>query len=180
MKKTDKKAKAGKKAAPVVREFVQVQHDFTDSEKLEMSKQHVGCIQRCDVLREQVKSTTADLKAKIKTEEGRAAELVNKLSSGFEMVTKEVRIEFDRKAGLKKLYVHAPGTPHDGEFVRDEAMTQADYERLPLDDAPKMPKPEKNKPLSKKQLKAAAGDVKDALDKNVVTGEGGSDTKSAD
>lgn len=164
-----KKDKSKKTKTVEVREFANIRHDFTDKEMLEISSRQVAALQRASELDEQLKSICADFKAKIKGENALVGELTNKLSSGYEMRSVECAVKMDRLKGIKTYSIYSPGHKDHGKQVREDAMTQADYERLPLDDKPAAPatNPEKL-PKGKKAKAAVAKEIKESLEKNQV------------
>ena len=47
--------------------------------------------------------------------------------------------EMDRKDGVKRFYFAAPGQPHDHHLIKVEAMSEEDYQSLPLEGEAKAP-----------------------------------------
>lgn len=150
-KKTAKKSPKKSKKPFTVREFVQVQHNYTQDERNELTRKLTGAVQNKTEQAEQLKSVSADFKARIKTAEAIINETTNKICNGFEMQQVEARVEMDRKSGIKHLFYHCPGKKEHGKKIREEQMTQQDYEKLPIE-ADIKPKPDK-----KKGDQAAAG-----------------------
>ena len=131
----------------IVREFVQVKHDYTQDERNELTRQLTSAVQEKSEQTERLKSVSADFKARIKTVESQISEATNKICNGYEMRSTEASVELDRKSGIKKLFYHAPGKPEHKKLIGEEAMTEADYAKLPLEDLP----PEKPKAEPKKK-----------------------------
>jgi seryl-tRNA synthetase len=139
-----------------VREFVSVKHEYSQAERNELTRQLTSAVQDKSEQNERLKSTSADFKARIKTAEAIINEATNKICNGYEMQNVEASVELDRKSGVKKLFLHAPGKKENKSFIREENMTEADYAKLPLEDAPpEKPKPDKKAKGKKKNAGVA-------------------------
>lgn len=149
-------AKKKSKSKIIVREFVSVEHKYDQGERNELTRTLTSAVQDKAEQSERLKSVSADFKARIKTADAAISEATNKITNGYEMRQTEASVELDRKSGVKKLFFHAPGKPEHKKFIREEAMTEADYSKLPLEDAPPE-KPKKAVGKNRKTEVAAAG-----------------------
>lgn len=144
MKKKTKEARKTK-AKQELREFVSVRHEYTQAERNLITDDLTRALQQCAEQEEQLKSVSADFKARIKTGKAKVSEATNKLTNGYEMRQVDATVQFDRKLGRKKFFFHAPGNRElHKKLIREEDMTAADYERLPLD-LPPAEKPRRGK-----------------------------------
>ena len=62
-------------------------------------------------------------------------DLANQLRNGSEQRTVDATVEFNRKKGVKKYFLNAPGQPGHGEFLEQQPMTEDDFSKLPLEEA---------------------------------------------
>ncbi len=132
-------AKKAVKAHPVVREFIQARHDLTHDEQQEMTQKLVQAMNQVEEAEEAAKATSADFKARAKAAKSQQGMLKNILANGYEMRSVECTVEFNRKKGVKTYYLHAPGKQGHGGVVEKKEMTEADYQRLPMDETPPAP-----------------------------------------
>ena len=127
-KKTESKDKRG----TLLRAVVKVKHVFDAEEWTGLGQTAARAQQVIDEKVEAHKAALAVIKAEIKDLESKLSEVMNKLNNGYEEREVEALVEMDRKRGKKKLLHNAPGKPHHKELIREEAMTDADFEALPL------------------------------------------------
>lgn len=115
------------------KETILARHDFTNAEKLSLSHQLAFATQQVSSLEDQKRQITSDFKAKIDEQAARTASLATKIANGYEYRDTLCRVEFVTANGVKRCY-----RCDNGDFVKEESMTQADFQRnLPLDDSKK-------------------------------------------
>ena len=129
-RKTESKDKRG----GLLRAVVTVKHMFDENEWKGLGQKAARAQQVIDEKEEAHKAQQAVVKAEIKELKSSLAEVMNKLNNGYEEREVEALVEMDRKRGKKKLLHNAPGKPHHKELIREEPMTDDDYESLPLPD----------------------------------------------
>ena len=132
----DKKKEAKtKEKKHTTRETVEVQHAFTLNEYKTKSEELAQLMADVSLKKESVKASAASAKAVIKELESQCSELGNQLRLGAESRDVAADCEFNRKAGTKT-YRFADG-PDKGKVIKKVAMSEADFELLPLPDQPK-------------------------------------------
>ena len=124
------------KTKELIRVKVSVRHDFTTEEWKQKTDELTRTMKGVELKEEAVKAATASAKAEIKQLKSDVNDLANQLRNGYEMQQVEASVEFNRRKGEKKLYHHCPGKPDHNKLIRVEAMTEEDYQSLP------MPEPE--------------------------------------
>ena len=139
----DKKKNKKQQRPALVRTRVRVRHEFTTDEWKEKSSIVARKMQEVELKTEAVKANQASAKAEIKELKSEVAELANELRNGYLMKDIDATVEFNRKKGTKRYYHFAPGQSFNRDFIREEAMSEDDFQDLPLpgdDGAPMDPK----------------------------------------
>lgn len=131
MASKSKKKSTGKRAK------IEVKHEFSTDEYKTRTDELVRSMQRVEEKDAAVKASAAVAKSEIKQLKASVNEMANQLQNGYEMRTVDVTVEFNRKTGVKKFYHFAPGKSENGSFIRQEAMTESDYQELPLEEGDK-------------------------------------------
>lgn len=184
---TSKKKHEAPKKQPETRETIQAPYVFTDEEVSGMERELRGHLDDIDTLKDQAKQSAQDFKLRITGHDNNVKQLRNKLGTGTETRPLEAIVSFDPKRG-KKSFTH----PVNGEFIREEDMSPADWQlplfkkqeveskkpepQLPLSDAEKPEEPAKKTGTPKpsvppKSSPSGKTNLGDALDK------AGSETK---
>lgn len=136
----------------IVRCAVEVQHNFELTEYKSKSEELAQILADVALKEEAVKAAAASAKAAIKELESKASELANQLRLGVEPRTVQADCEFDRKTGTKT-FRFADGKDK-GKVIKKEAMSESEFEMLPISDIPK----EEAKEEAKKGGEPAPGD----------------------
>lgn len=131
--------------APSTGGKVQIRFDFNESEWKERANEHIRLLQQIGIAAANRKAAADVAKAAIKDMEAKASDMANQLSNGYEMRDVDAYIEFDRKQGIKHIFIHSPGQARHHEFIKTEPMTEDDYTLLPL---PPEEKPKEKEPDS--------------------------------
>lgn len=101
---------------------IDVQHDFTPPERLDLSAKLNTLLNTHDTVEEAMKSIQAEYKAKLKVIEAEIQQVRGKINSGHEFRPTAVIVHFNKpKKGLKRI-VRADNKV----LVRDEIMSPAD------------------------------------------------------
>ena len=137
------KTKETKDKNHTVRVSVEVQHQFELEEYKTKSEQLAQIMADVSLKEEAVKAAAASAKAAIKELESKASDLANQLRLGAEARQVAADCEYDRKKGTKT-YRFADG-PDKGKVIKKEAMSESEYDMLPLEETPK-DKPEEPTP----------------------------------
>lgn len=143
-----------------VRARVEVRHEFTTDEWKAKTDHLTRLMKEVELKEESIKASAATAKAEVKNLKAEVNDLANQLRNGYEMVQVDAFVEFKRKQGRKRLLWNTPGKPEHKKLIREEAMTEADYEALPLDVEPATEKSAEGKPLVEVSaaFKAAEGE----------------------
>lgn len=131
-KEKAKKTKAAKQ--PDIFENIESKHEFNDQDKIQMLADLARLNNEKDALTEQMKASAKGWKGRIEAVQIEINRITNNATSGYEMRPLRARVEFDRKKG-KKTYFH----PETKKKIETRDMTEADYERLPMDIPDKKP-----------------------------------------
>jgi hypothetical protein len=123
-----------------VRARVEVKHEFTADELKEIGSEAARAYQLIQERHLSIKAAQAVAKSAIKDLEAKFGELMNKQSNGYETRTVDALVEFRRKQGKKRLLWNTPGKPGHKTLIREEAMTESDYQTLPMDEPEAKPK----------------------------------------
>ena len=147
-----------------VREQIEVQHSFDASEYKSKSETLAQLLADVDLKEEAVKAAAASAKAVIKELESQVSELANQLRLGVETRVVTADAEFDRKAGVKT-YRFADGKDK-GKVIKKIAMTESDFERLPLDipEQPKKDQEEKPQVVAREVAESVVSDPEEGGD----------------
>ena len=141
-------SRSKKQDAPVVRCKVTVRHDFTNEEWKSKTNELTRKMKSVTLKEEAIKAQAAAAKSDLKTLKSEVSDLANQVDDGYEMRSVEATVEFSRKKGSKKYYHFAPGNRElHGKLIREEAMSEEDFQALPLEDqapATAQPAPEHN------------------------------------
>lgn len=132
-------ARKAKKESPpepinVAREKVTVRQNFLPEERDELISQHFQKLRAASMRRERAKAEASEAKAEAKVLEQEAAELAEKFQNGYEMVVVDATVQLDRKSGTKFYRRYCPGKPEHDTLLKDEPMTEDDFQRLPLEE----------------------------------------------
>lgn len=131
-----------KKKPDRTRTTTTIRHDFTSEEWREKTTQLTEKMKNVELEEEAVKAQAATARAQIKRKKAEVNDLANQLRNGYENREVEAQVEFNVKRGVKKYYHFAPGKPHHGDFIREDAMTEQDRQALlPLEEQGKPDKP---------------------------------------
>ena len=106
-----------------IKEKIQAPYKFTERETCELARKLAHANQRKAELEGQKKSSMSDFAARIDREQAEASLLAQHISQGYEMRETEVNVTLFPKEGTKR-YHNAKTL----EFIREERMTQADYQ----------------------------------------------------
>lgn len=136
MKKTDKPNKPKKAKAPKNRSeerTLACKHVFSSIEKLEVCDKMTAAMQTFEEVENQMKSLSADFKARLKMLGTEVDQLANKARDGYEMREIKCLVTFNTGTDAKGKAVKKIGTKRVVDaatkaFIRDELMTQADYQ----------------------------------------------------
>ena len=112
---------------------VTVKHEFTNEEWKSKTDILTREMKQCELKEEAIKAQAATAKAELKNMKATVNDLANDLRNGYAMVEVDAKCEFNRKKGSKKFYHFAPGKPHNGDFIKEEPMTEDDFQALPID-----------------------------------------------
>lgn len=136
--KPKKKKPIKKEKAPDIFEKIEVKHSFNDAEKSDILGELTGKLREKDSLTDMAKSSAKGWKLKLEQAQLKVDELTNKAQDGFEMRPIEARVVMNKVKGRKTYF-----DKETGKQLSETDMTDADYERLPLEfPAPKVaPKP---------------------------------------
>lgn len=133
MKKKPTKAKAPEPLAgqikPVIpeeREVIQYQYRYAPEETAALNATLRAHLDRIDDLTGQAKAAAQDYKLRIQNEQNDAKRLRTQLNTGEESRSIRAAVEFDAKKGRKR-FLH----PETGEFIREDVMSDADWQ-LPM------------------------------------------------
>lgn len=119
-----------------IRARVEVKHEFTAEELKAIGSESARAYQLIQEKELAIKAASSVAKSAIKDLESKLGELMNKQTNGYEMRTVDALVEYRRKAGKKRILWNTPGKAGHKTLIREEAMTELDYERLPLDVEP--------------------------------------------
>lgn len=106
-----------------------VRQDYTEKELVGMGLELAKRLRAIDRLRADIARFTENCEAEISTAQGAVSSLAHEIRQGGKLVEVEVDVkaEFDAKANRKKLFTL------DGEFIREEKMTDSDHQiALPI------------------------------------------------
>jgi HAMP domain-containing protein len=152
-------------AGDPMRARVEVRHEFTTEEWKAKTDHLTRLMKDVELKEEAIKANAATAKAEVKNLKAEVNDLANQLRNGYEMVQVDAFVEFKRKQGKKVLRYNAPGKPEHKKLIREESMTESDYEALPLDVEPTPEPPKDGKPLvevfAAEEGKAAGGTLAD-------------------
>ena len=115
---------------------VDVQVEFTTEKWKEKTDQLTRRMKDVELQEEEIKAQSATAKALLKTMRSELNDLTNQLTNGYEVVTVPAFVEYNRKKGKKRLLYNAPGKPNHKQLIREEPMSEEDYDRLPLEEQP--------------------------------------------
>ena len=112
---------------------LQLRHQFTQKETLEIAKKMAEANRDLALALEEKKAITTQLKAKCEGIASRVAEAAGKINSGFEYRLTSVTVKYHTpKTGAKRLI-----RDDTGEILEEEAMSQAELQdELPLNLSP--------------------------------------------
>lgn len=137
MKKSTLAAKPKKAKPHRIKRFekrtLAVKHVFDQSEKLEVGNKMTAAMQTFEEVENQMKSISADYKARLKMIGTEVDQLANKFRDGYEMREIDCTIHFNMATNahgkpIKKLGMKRIVNTATKEFVRDEPMSQADLQ----------------------------------------------------
>lgn len=131
------KTKKTKEKAPDIFESIEAKHEFSDGEKIQMLADMSRLNNEKDALTEQMRASAKSWKGRIEEVQIQINKITNNATSGYEMRPLRAKVVFDRKKGTKT-YFH----PDTKTKIETRDMTEADYERLPMD----IPDPKKQPP----------------------------------
>jgi hypothetical protein len=152
------------------RTSINLEHLFTAVEREEIVGRLSRALSEKTNLEEQLKSITKDFKAKISTCVAVVNESNLKVMQGKEIRSTDVIIEFDRKSGKKSIFSTVPGKPDKlGKLIKQEDMTEADFQRLPIENLP--PEVMADGKKKKKGKKAEAEELQEEMQKNQIVPE---------
>ncbi len=115
-----------------IRTTIEVKHEFSREEQQEKIQQLTSKMRQVKLKQEAIKAAAATAKAEVKALESDVSELSDVLSNGYEMRAVEAWVEFNRKKGTKRFYWCSPGRPENNTFIKEDAMTEDEYQNLPL------------------------------------------------
>jgi hypothetical protein len=109
-----------KKNAPITGldgiQKAKLSRDYTQEELMKIGSELSGVLLR-------IRNATARFLDVVSTDQDYARTLVNRIQSGYEMVDRNVKSEFNAKTKRKKLY-----DLKTGEFIREEPMDETDFQ----------------------------------------------------
>lgn len=109
-----------------VKQFFSFQHNFTEAELKEKSRELARACDERTKAEDEKKKIQADFKAKIDGKNAEINIISGHINSGWEYVSKNCDVIFDFPKGIKKFYF-------EGECVGEEKTTSADHQlHLPL------------------------------------------------
>lgn len=154
-----------------MRTRVEVRHEFTTEEWKAKTDNLTRMMKDVELKEEAIKASAATAKAEVKALKAEVNDLANQLRNGYETRAVDAFVEFRRKAGKKRLLWNAPGKPEHRKLIREEAMTEADYEALPLD--VETTEPAKATPEGKPPVEAQASETGGTESGTILSGGGG-------
>lgn len=122
------------KTSKGIRCKTEITHILTQEEFKQKTLDMNRKVRECELKSEHAKAIAATTKSEIKILQAQVSELRNHLDEGAERVQVESVCHFDRKAGKKTFYRHAPGQDEDGQKLKTEPMTEMDYQIIPAED----------------------------------------------
>lgn len=137
MKKSTLAAKPKKAKPHRIKRFekrtLAVKHVFDQTEKLEVGNKMTAAMQTFEEVENQMKSISADYKARLKMIGTEVDQLANKFRDGYEMREIDCTIHFNMATNahgksIKKLGMKRIVNTATKEFVRDEPMNTADLQ----------------------------------------------------
>jgi HAMP domain-containing protein len=154
-----------------MRARVEVRHEFTTDEWKAKTDHLTRLMKDVELKEEAIKANAATAKAEVKNLKAEVNDLANQLRNGYEMVQVDAFVEFKRKQGKKVLRYNAPGKPEHKKMIREESMSEADYEALPLD--VETTEPAKATPEGKPPVEAQASETGGTESGTILSGGGG-------
>lgn len=120
-------------------EKVQARHDFTPEEWRDASNRHLNLLGEIAVAKDQRKAAAEAAKARIGSMQADAGELAEALRKGYSLEEVDALVVYDAKECVKRYFVHKPGHPEHDTFVKQEPMSEEDFQFaqqnvLPLED----------------------------------------------
>lgn len=112
--------------------MMDVKHDFTDHEKIELGQRLTATMTTCEQVKEQKKTMSKEFDGKIKVFEQAINDLHGKLRDGHEFRPRPVIVHFNKGTKNGKA-VDMKGSKRivlkdSGEHVRDEPMSPGDFQ----------------------------------------------------
>lgn len=138
---TQKKTPKLDKKQPSTGEKLRIKVPFTHEEYKDKSQELTRAMELIEEKETQLKAESAQAKADIKKLKSEVTDRANALRNGYQEKEVDSLVTFDRKQGIKRYFLHAPGTPEHGNFLKQDSMTENDYQLLPMDVPPDKQKP---------------------------------------
>jgi hypothetical protein len=130
---------------------IEVKHEFESAEWKEKTEILTRRMKEVELREDEIKAESSAKRAEVKRLKSEVNNLANDLRNGYAMVQVDAVCEFNRKKGVKKFYHFAPGKPFNGDFIREEAMSEQDFEELDEVEQGKLPLSEVDKPKSEEE-----------------------------